>query len=167
MKVFKMKEKLSLRSQVLPEDAEAVRQIVESTGFFYPYEAAVAVELVNERLEKGQASGYEFLFAEERGETVGYACYGATPCTQGSYDLYWIAVHQKRRGRGVGKRLLTACEERIRAQSGRRIYIETSSRPLYEPTRAFYFACGYRLEATLEDFYAPGDSKCIFVKKLS
>lgn len=155
-----------LRKKVLAEDAQAVRDIVASTGFFYQDEINVAVELVDERLSKGEASGYHFIFAETAGQTVGYACFGPTPCTQASWDLYWIAVHHDYRGQGIGRRLMQATEEAIRAAGGRRMYIETSAREQYLPTREFYLSCGCILEATLKDFYAPGDSKCIFVKEV-
>jgi hypothetical protein len=57
--------------------------------------------------------------------------------------------------------------ERLMAERGaRRVYADTSSRPQYEATRAFYLACGYVQEALLADFYAPGDGKVIFVKVL-
>jgi len=60
-----------------------------------------------------------------------------------------------------------AASERIMAGRGARlIYADTSSRPQYEPTRAFYLSCGYVQEAFLADFYAPGDGKVIFVKPL-
>ncbi|MDZ7346524.1 MAG: GNAT family N-acetyltransferase, partial [candidate division KSB1 bacterium] len=54
---------VSFRRTVLPQDRESVREIVQSAGFFYPAEVLIAVELVNERLEKGEASGYHFIFA--------------------------------------------------------------------------------------------------------
>jgi hypothetical protein len=34
------------------------------------------------------------------------------------------------------------------------------------PTHHFYSSCGYRVEATLHEFYAPGDNKVIFSKVL-
>ena len=69
-------------------------------------------------------------------------------------------------GRGLGKKLM-AESERIMAERGaKRIYADTSSRPQYEPTRAFYRSCGYTQEAFLADFYAAGDGKVIFVKIL-
>ena len=46
------------------------------------------------------------------------------------------------------------------------MYIETSARPFYAPTRAFYIARGYSQIAELEDFYAPGDSKAMYLKVL-
>jgi D-alanine-D-alanine ligase len=155
------------RERVTESDRDCVRQIVESTGFFAPYEVEVAVELVDERLGKGIASGYHFLFAEHHGTVVGYSCFGPIACTEGSFDLYWIAVDDAMRGRGIGRQLMSASERAIAAQGGRRIYVETSGREQYAPTRAFYRRCGYRDEATLKDFYAVGDDKLILVKVLS
>jgi GNAT superfamily N-acetyltransferase len=153
----------TFRTQPRPEDVAAIRKIVESTGFFYSHEVDVAVELVESRLKDGEASGYYFLFAEDAaGRTIGYACYGPVPCTIGSFDLYWIAVDQNCRGGGLGRLLLAEVEQRVAAMRGRRVYIETSSRPLYEPTRAFYRRCGYVEEARLVDFYDTGDDKIIY-----
>ena len=153
-----------LREQVTAADQAAVREIVASTGFFHDAEVDVAAELVHERLLKGDASGYFFLFAEIDGQPAGYACYGPIACTIGSYDLYWIAVHNRYRQRGLGRTLLLATERKIAEARGRRIYVETSSREQYQPTRDFYEHFDYRVEAVLPDFYAPGDGKVIYSK---
>jgi len=156
-----------LRDDVRPGDAAAVRAIVRSSGFFHEHEIDVAVELVEDRLSRGPASDYRFLLADAGDRTVGYTCYGEIACTVGSYDLYWIAVYEDWRRRGLGRRLLAETERRIAAAGGRRIYVETSSRSQYEPTRRFYERCGYGVAATLDDFYAPGDGKVIFCKVVS
>jgi GNAT superfamily N-acetyltransferase len=145
---------------------EKVRHLVESTGMFYPFEVDVAVQLVEERLAKGVSSGYFFLFAESGEKLIGYACYGPIACTQGSYDLYWIVVDKNHQRCGVGRALLRRAEREIARRGGRRVYIETSGRDQYAPTRAFYQRCGYAPEAVLADFYAPGDDKLIYVKQL-
>ena len=147
-------------------DVERVRRLVESTGFFSAAEVELAVELVTERLQRGVASGYEFIMAEFGGELAGYACFGPIPATVASYDLYWIAVPPDCQGRGLGRRLIEEVERRVRAAGGRRIYVDTSRRSQYESTRAFYEGCGYRLSAVLDDFYGPGDGKAIYLKKL-
>jgi D-alanine-D-alanine ligase len=159
-------ETFTLRKEVRHSDRQTVRSILESSGFFYPAEVQVAVELVEERLARGEASGYYFLFADLPQGAAGYACFGPIACTQASYDLYWIGVHQDHRHRGLGRRLLEASEETIRKMGGLRVYAETSSRQQYEPTRQFYARCGYRIEAVLQDFYGPGDGKIIFLKIL-
>jgi len=154
------------RENVVPEDAGIVRRLAEGSGAFSPEEVDVAVELVEERLAKGLKSGYHFLFAEESGNVVGYTTYGLTPCTRSSFDLYWIVVDPRLKGRGIGTRLMAETERRIRDLGGTRVYVETSSREDYAATRGFYLHCGYSLEAFLRDFYAPGDSLHIYLKEL-
>jgi D-alanine-D-alanine ligase-like ATP-grasp enzyme/ribosomal protein S18 acetylase RimI-like enzyme len=155
-----------LRTEVFPSDAQEVRRIVESTGLFRPAEIEVAVELVEARLAKGPASGYQFVFAEQKGNVVGYACFGKNTLTVSSFDLYWIAVDPRLHGQRIGRSLLDEAERQIAAADGTRIYIETSHRPEYVATRGFYERCGYSLATVLDDYYAPGDSKAVYVKTL-
>jgi acetoin utilization deacetylase AcuC-like enzyme/GNAT superfamily N-acetyltransferase len=157
---------VKFRYEVEPADPENVRRLVEVTGFFYPPEVDLAEELVNERLSKGTVSGYYFVLAESYGRLVGYGCYGPIPCTVTSYDLYWIAVHPDFQGRGLGKRLLKEIERLVQEVGGTRIYVETSQRPQYASTLAFYENRGYRKESVLEDFYGPGDARVTFCKVL-
>jgi ribosomal protein S18 acetylase RimI-like enzyme len=156
-----------LRDDVSPSDVQAVRRIVERTGYFRDDEVQIAVELVEERLARGPNSGYHFIFADCGDEIAGYACYGPIACTIGSYDLFWIAVEPQFQGQGIGQTLMLAVESRIVAAGGRGIYIDTSGREQYAPTRAFYERCGYQREARLKDFYSPGDDRVIYVKTLS
>jgi GNAT superfamily N-acetyltransferase len=157
---------VALRHAVVPADLEAVRAIVSSTGFFSPAEVAIAVELVEERLAFGGSSGYFFVFAEETDRVLGYTSYGPIDGTDGSYDLYWIAIHRDHRGRGLGRLLMRETEQTIRKAGGRRVYAETSGRPQYEPTRVFYERLGFFRETHLKDFYGSGDDKIFYVKVL-
>jgi ribosomal protein S18 acetylase RimI-like enzyme len=159
--------KIVYREQVMPKDREAVGRLVRATGFFSEEEVAIAAELADERLAKGEASGYFFLFAEEEGHLLGYTCFGPIPGSVHSYDLYWIAVEPSAQERGLGKKLMAGSERIMAGRGAKRVYADTSSRPQYEPTRAFYRSCGYTQEALLADFYAAGDGKVIFVKTLS
>ncbi len=158
---------LTLRYEVQPEDRDVVRQLVASTGVFSSVEIDVAVELVDERLKRGDASEYFFVFAEENGRTVGYTCYGPIALTAASYDLYWIAVDKTQQGRKFGRLLLDRTEELICERGGRQVYIETSNRGDYAPTRGFYLRCGYSQEALLKDFYAANDDKVIYSKRIA
>jgi ribosomal protein S18 acetylase RimI-like enzyme len=157
---------IAWREEPRPSDMERVREIVVSSGFFSAAEIEVAVELVQERLSKGVESGYYFLFAEQDQRVAGYSCFGPIPCTVESYDIYWIAVQQELRRSGLGVEVLKRVEERIKEMGGKRIYVETSSGEQYQPTRSFYSRCGYRKEATLENFYSPGDHKVIYLRVL-
>ncbi len=156
-----------IRDRLTAADIKSIKEIVESTGFFYSYETDVALELASEYLARGVKSGYYFLFAEDKGRMAGYCCYGPIACTEGSYDLYWIVVHKDYQGQGVGRALLKEAEQRIAAVGGRGIYVETASRPQYAPTHHFYKKNGYQVEAVLKDFYSKGDDKLIFVKRIA
>jgi ribosomal protein S18 acetylase RimI-like enzyme len=159
--------KLKFRHKIENTDPEKIRQIVISTGFFRDDEVDVAVELANEALEKGEAvSGYHFVFVTDNGFVTGFACYGPTPCTQGTFDLYWIVVHDSFRGKGIGRSVMQKVEEMLQKAGARKLYIETSSTPKYQPTRNFYISSGYTEEARLKDFYNPGDDKVIYTKYL-
>ena len=158
---------VTLRAEVRDTDIAAVKALVRATGFFSEEEEAIARELVEERLLGGEASGYDFLFAHRGGAVVGYACYGRIPLTQSSYDLYWIVVDPAAQGSGIGRRLIAATAAAVRDPRGTALYAETSSRDQYAPTRGFYRAAGYAVAADFPDFYAPGDGKIVFVKRLA
>lgn len=154
------------RQDIEPADLGAVLNLVQSSGFFSAAEIELACELAADRLEHGRQSAYQFLFAQDSDQLIGYTCYGLIPATAGSYDLYWIVISETMRGQGFGKILLQKTESLIRNDGGIRLYAETSSRSQYTPTHRFYENCGYIAEAVLKDFYVPGDSKIIYTKVL-
>ena len=159
---------VALRDTPRPSDGAAIRHLVEAAGVFSLAEIAIACELIEERLARGLAvSGYHFLFAEEEpGEPQGYACFGPIPLTHASWDLSWISVDPRCRGRGIGRRLMTEVEHQATVAGATALFIDTSGRPDYEPARAFYASLGYSVAAAFADFYAPGDAKVVFRKDL-
>jgi GNAT superfamily N-acetyltransferase len=159
-------DSVQLHYEPTDSDLRDVETILESTGVFRADEIDVALSLIRERRESGPGCGYFFVFAERDDRICGYACYGPIPLTRTSYDLYWIAVDKSHQGCRLGRTLATEVERLVRREGGTRIYIETSSRECYASTRAFYLRCGYRHEATIRDFYAPGDDKMIYLKSL-
>ena len=111
-------------------------------------------------------SDYTFLGAfTPEDELVGYACYGPTPGTDRTYDLYWIAVDAASQRAGIGTILLDEVERRLQGQHARLLVIETSSRSDYARTRAFYERRGYADTARVAEFYAPGDDRIILTKR--
>ena len=149
-----------------PEHRGRIAEILEATNSFRADEIEVALELLDESLAN-DARDYEFVGAfSEDGELAGYACYGATPGTTGTYDLYWIAVHPESQGSGGGSRLLDEVERRLRERAARMLVVETSSRTDYASTRRFYERRSYREQGRLADFYAVGDDRLIFTKRL-
>jgi ribosomal protein S18 acetylase RimI-like enzyme len=129
------------------------------------------VKCVEEIWQEYQAdplgSGYSFLICRDEADTVrAFTCYGPHPLTQGTYDLYWIAVDPEARGQGIGHLLLSEAEGQVQAAGGRLLLVETSNSDGYAGARGLYSSSGYRLEATVHDFYAPGDDLLMYAKDL-
>jgi acetoin utilization deacetylase AcuC-like enzyme/GNAT superfamily N-acetyltransferase len=159
-------DQVEWRDAVRESDVAAVRRIVTDTGMFTTEEVAIAGELVEERIAKGVVSGYDFVFMEADGEMLGYACYGRTPGTDITFDLYWIAVSRARQGGGVGRAILARVEEDVARQGGKALYAHTSSTEAYAPTRAYYRKNGFKKAAELPDFYRVGDAMVIYRKEI-
>ena len=127
---------------------------------------AIAEEVIDSYLEDPLGAGYHILVAEDDSTVAGYICYGPTPLTEGTWDLYWEAVTQEKRGQGFGTMLMKSAEKEIISAQGRLTIIETSSTPEYEATRRFHISQGYTIVARIPDFYAPGDDMLILQKRL-
>jgi GNAT superfamily N-acetyltransferase len=147
-------------------DRGRIEDITRAVGLFRDDEIPVALEVFDEAVREGASQSYTALGAEVDGRLVGWICWGPTPCTLGTYDLYWMAVEPALQGSGIGSALLGEMERRL-AGLARLIIIETTGRPDYAPTRAFYQARGYAPVSTIPDFYAPGDDQVVFVKNVS
>jgi ribosomal protein S18 acetylase RimI-like enzyme len=144
-------------------DRLRLEEITSGTGIFRKSETDVALEVFDAAVRG--SPDYSALAAEVDGGFVGWICWGPTPCTEGTFDLYWMAVDPAFQGTGIGSALLMEMERRLSGHA-RLIVVETSGRPDYQPTRAFYQARGYRIGAIIPEFYAPGDDQVVYVKWL-
>lgn len=147
---------------LLATDRAPLEAILRATRVFGDHEIVVALELIDAKPELD----YRFFVAEVEGQVAGYSCYGATPCTEGTWDLYWIAVDPTLHRSGVGRTLMKATEDAIRAAGGRQMIIETGSKPALENTRAFYREYGCAEVARVPDFYSVGDDKVVYARRL-
>lgn len=148
------------------EDKPGVMQILHSTPEFKPSEVVVAEEVIGSYIGDPQRSGYHVLVAEAGSTVSGYVCYGPTPLTEGTWDLYWLAVAPDKQRQGIGSILIESVEKEIMKAGGRLAIIETSSTPAYEKTRRFHTRHGYEIIARIPDFYAIGDDKLVLQKRL-
>jgi ribosomal protein S18 acetylase RimI-like enzyme len=163
-------------------DRPRIAEILRGATVFSGEEISVALELFDEgcvdcglRIADGSRSqsavrnpqsDYLFLGAFTPEEVlVGYACWGPTPATDRTWDLYWIAVDTALQGAGIGTILLDEVERRLARRHARLLIAETSSRSDYAATRGFYQRRGYAEAARVRDFYAPGDDRIIFLKR--
>ena len=142
-----------------------LERLTRGTGLFRAEEVATAVELLDESLAGDE--DYRFVGAFDGDDLIGFACWGPTPGTAATYDLYWIVVGREHQGRGIGTYLLAEVEQRLTTHDARLIVVETSSRADYQPTRGFYEARGYTRTATIPSYYAPGDDLVVYTKDLT
>jgi ribosomal protein S18 acetylase RimI-like enzyme len=133
---------------------------------FSPDEVSVAEELIDASLADAEGSGYHCIVASRGDDVGGYICFGPTPMTQATWDLYWIAVAPELQGQGVGKQLYQAFAQAIAARGGAQVRIETSSKESYASTGGFYERLGFSVDGRLRDFYAPGDDLLIFYRAI-
>jgi GNAT superfamily N-acetyltransferase len=145
-------------------DPGRIKGLVESTGVFSAEEAQTAADLADWTLSG--TDFYRFIFAEHDGELIGYTCYDRIPLSAVSYDLYWIAVASAARGSGLAHELMERTAAEVRRDGGLWIFAETSSREPYAPARAFYLSSGFEEVARFADFYALGDAKVMFRRRL-
>lgn len=142
-----------------------LEQLTRGTGLFREEEVATALELLDESLAGDE--DYRFVGAFDGDQLIGFACWGPTPGTEATSDLYWIAVDRARHGSGIGSQLLSEVERQLTVDGRRLVVVETSSRSDYAATRAFYEARGYDRTATVRGYYAPGDDLVIYTKDLT
>jgi ribosomal protein S18 acetylase RimI-like enzyme len=147
------------------KDREHLASLIRRIETFSPEEVACATELVDLALQPNNRD-YKILVADRDGTLVGYVCYGPTPMTEGTHDLYWIASDPAVRGQGVGASLISGMEGDLRRLEARLIRVETSATEAYGPTRGFYASMKYTEEARIRDFYKVGDDLIILTKRL-
>jgi len=158
-----------------PRDRARVAELLVSTAAFSRDEIDVALQLFDASVhdedsvgaDDAQAPDYEFTGAFDGERLLGYACAGPTPATEGTFDLYWLAVDPTVQGKGIGTTLVRAVERELRDRGARMLLVETSSRPDYSNTRAFYARCGYTEAARIRDFYAPADDRIMLTTRLT
>jgi ribosomal protein S18 acetylase RimI-like enzyme len=139
--------------------------VVRATARFRESEVRTALELLDEALAGDD--DYRFIGAYDGDALVGYACWGPTPGTEGTHDLYWIVVDPARQGAGIGAEILRHVEQVLTADGGRLLVAETSGRADYALTRGFYEKHGFTRAATIPGYYAPGDDLVVYTKDLT
>ena len=148
---------------VAPDDLPALKAVIDATGLFPSH-------LLDDMLAgylTGDGGSDEFWLTDDDGGPVAIAYCAPERMTQGTWNLYLIAVHPDRQGQGRGAALLRHVEETLAARGERVLLVETSGLPSFERTRTFYRKSGYDEEARIRDFYQAGEDKVIFRKALN
>lgn len=153
-----------------PADTPALVALGVATGLFQPEEADLLLRSVLDdihanRLGEGHLA---YVWADApAGPPAGWVYFSPEAKADGVWELWWIGVDPTRQGRGIGDELLGFVEERVREAGGRLLLISTSSLPPLERTRRFYAKRGYAECGRIPDYYADGDDKVIFAKRVA
>ena len=153
--------------KLAPHHREKLAKLIAATPEFTPDDASVALELVDAALGHPDSDEYRFILCEEADRVLGFACFGSASMAEGSFDLYWMVVDRETRRRGIGREILFAVEQELRAEGARLIRLETAGIDSYRAARAFYERTGYAEAGRILDFYWPGNDLHIYVKYLA
>ena len=150
-----------------PDDTPTLLALAEATAVFKPHEIEALDEVLADYHESNHAYGHAAATAlDAAGTIVGFAYLAPAAMTDRTWELWWLAVDPRHHGRGHGRRLLEHAEAHVRRENARLFLIETSDTPVYEPTRGFYLKAGYTQAAVVADFYADGDGKVVYAKRV-
>ena len=150
------------------KDRATLLSMLIKTRAFTSAEIDVAMELIDIVLKDRVQKDYQIeCVVNDQDLAIGYICYGPTPMTQGTFDLYWIAVDPDYQEQGVGSRLLSSLKEVVKARGGRMILADTSLIPHFEKTQKFYLKNGFQEVAKIPDYYHPGNDRMTFWKRLN
>ncbi len=151
-----------------PDDTAALLTLAEATAVFKPHELEALDEVLADYHATNHAYGHAATTAlDASGTVVGFAYLAPAAMTDRTWELWWLAVDPRHQGHGFGRALLELAEDHVRRESARLFLIETSDTPVYLPTRGFYLKAGYTQAALIADFYADGDGKVVYAKRIA
>jgi ribosomal protein S18 acetylase RimI-like enzyme len=158
---------MKIRPLIKKDRTRLISMLMDSRAFTAK-EIDIAMELIDIVLKDQNQKDYTIhCMVDDQDQPDGYICYGPTPMTQGTFDLYWIAVDPNLQGKGIGSKLLGFLEDVVRGMGGRMILADTSTIPQYEKTQKFYLRNGFQEVARVADYYYPGNDRITFCKRIT
>lgn len=153
---------LSIR-KVIQADISDLKSVLDSSELF---PSSMLDEMISHYFSDPSSADIWFT-ATDDGKPVAIGYCAPERLTEGTYNLYAIAVRKELQGQGIGMAMMNYIEEILRKAGNRILLVETSGKPEFELTRKFYHQCQYVQQAVIPDFYEDGDDKVVFWKKLS
>lgn len=143
-------------------DVAALKTVIDATGLFPSHllDGMLASYLAGETPE-------DIWLTIDVPRPMAVAYCAPERLTDGTWNLYLIAVHPDHQGQGHGAALVAHVEMLVANRGARILLVETSGLPSFERIRAFYRTLGYAEEARIRDFYQSGEDKVIFWKALA
>jgi len=151
---------------IAPDDKTALIALLEAMGLFQSHETELLSQMLSDYFASPTDSK-EFWLTDDDNGLVGVAYAAPERMTEGTWNLYLIAVHPDRQRQGRGAALLAQVEQILMERGERLLLVETSATESFEYVRSFYSKSGYDEEARIRDFYTAGVDKIVFRKALS
>lgn len=148
-----------------PDDTNALLALAEATGLFESNQIEELAQMLNQHFSD-ETDNQGVWFTDYDNEPVGVAYVAPERMTEGTWNLYLIAIHPVHQRQGRGAALLRHVEQMLAHRGERVLLVETSGLEDFEYVRAFYRKSGYEEEARIREFYKAGDDKIIFRKAL-
>ncbi len=148
---------------VQSSDIPDLKQVLTSSELFPP---DLLDDMIHDYLTNEKSTDIWFTTLDQ-GSPVSIGYCAPERLTEGTYNLYAIAVRKEDQGKGIGKAMMAYLEDILRQNGSRILIVETSGKPEFELTRAFYHQCRYTQQAIIPEFYDKGDDKVVFWKKLT
>jgi ribosomal protein S18 acetylase RimI-like enzyme len=140
--------------------------LAEASGLFDPSQTEDLAQMLDRHFRDKNAT-QDFWLTDYDNEPVGLAYIAPERMTEGTWNLYLIAVHPTHQKQGRGKALLRHIEQMLTEQGERILLVETSGTEDFEYVREFYRKSGYEEEARIREFYAAGVDKIVFRRALN
>ena len=146
---------------VTPNDMPALKAVIDANDLF---PSDMLDDMMSDYFANHDSRDFWLTYEDEKPVAIVYCA--PERMTEGTWNLYLIAVHPDYQGKGYGSSLLRYIEQMLAARGERILLVETSSLASFEGTREFYRKCGYEQEARIREFYQAGEDKIVFRKSL-
>jgi ribosomal protein S18 acetylase RimI-like enzyme len=148
-----------------PDDTTALIALATASGLFDPNQTDDLAQMLDKHF-RDRDETQDIWLTDYDNEPVGIAYIAPERMTEGTWNLYLIAVHPDRQKQGRGKALLSYVEQMLMERGERILLVETAGTDDFEYVREFYRQNGYEQEARIREFYAAGIDKIVFRKAL-
>jgi ribosomal protein S18 acetylase RimI-like enzyme len=148
-----------------PDDTIALIALAAASGLFDPNQTDDLAQMLDKHFSD-KDENQDIWLTDDDNEPVGIAYIAPERMTEGTWNLYLIAVHPDRQKQGRGKALLNYVEQMLMERGERILLVETAGTDDFEYVREFYRQNGYEQEARIREFYTAGVDKIVFRKAL-
>ena len=143
-----------------PVDHAGIIALATATGIFENGQIDELAEMLA-NFDATKETGEVWLTDDNDGPT-GVAYFAPERMTDGTWNLYFIAVHPDLQRHGHGKTILAHVIGLLAKRGQRVLLVETAGTNDFDYVRKFYRNNGFTEEATIRDFYAAGIDKVVY-----